>query len=69
MVATCCGLVHEAASWNTVAPSALANYQRTSLFLCPVSFLLFRAYDAKRARGHEMGKSQKWRGVKQRQAT
>ena len=38
-----------------------------SLFLCPVSFLLFRAYDAKRTRGHEMGKSQKWHGVKQRQ--
>ena len=59
----------KATSWKEIARSALANYQRTSLFLCSVSFLLFRAYDAKRTRGHEMGKSQKWHGVKPRPAT
>jgi hypothetical protein len=32
-------------------------------------FLLFRAYDAKPTRGHEMGKSQKWHGVKQKPPT
>jgi hypothetical protein len=55
--------------WDEIARSALANYPRTSLFLCPVSFPPFRAYDAKRTRGHEMGKSQKWHGVKQRLPT
>jgi hypothetical protein len=37
--------------------SALANYQGSSPFLCSVSFLLLRTYDAKRARSHEMGKA------------
>jgi LTXXQ motif family protein len=49
--------------------SILGNHQRTSLFLCSVSFPLFRAYDAQLTRGHEMGKCQKWHGVKQRQLT
>ena len=29
---------------------------------CPASFLLFKVYDAKLTRGHEVGRSQKWHG-------
>ena len=49
----------KATSLNTIALSALANYQRTSLFLCSVSFLLFRAYDAKTGAGPRNGEKPK----------
>src|SRR4029077_17784011 len=51
-----------ATSWNTIALSALANYQRTSIYLL-CFFLPFQVNDAKRTRGHGMGKSQKWYGT------